>query len=174
MSCTPKQRYGKMWMKHPTWFLARAKMAKPNNVRGSLSLSMDQHVGSFCQTRTYPKFIAPSSLEFGWQFTETSANKFVEVLSFVMAWGHIINAGVSSIVSVKASGEVPFTPSLDVWWSRRKRSVDDISHIFTEWMAGGWWIQFQIFRFIYMMYFILKREAAPTCVRGSHRCHNPW
>jgi hypothetical protein len=52
-------------MKHPTWFPVRAKMAKPNDERGSLSLPLDQQVGSFYQTQTYPKFIVTSSLGLG-------------------------------------------------------------------------------------------------------------
>ena len=76
-------------------------MAKPNDERGSLSLPLDQQVGSFYQTQTYPKFIVTSSLGLGWQFIETAQTSLSQVS--VVAWEHANSVGVSPITFVSAS-----------------------------------------------------------------------
>ena len=150
-------------------------MANPNDERGWLSLSLNKHVGSLYQTRTYPKFIVTTSIGLGWQFIETNANKFAEVVSFVVAWGHTIRVGVSPFTSDKAPKERYLLP-LALTCERAEEDVLCRYQTYLYRMDGRWMVDSasDISGYIYMMYYILKWESAPPCVRGSHRCHNPW
>ena len=102
-----------MCMKHPNWFPVRAKMAKPNDERGSLSLPLDQQVGSFLSNTNLPEIYSNLFVRTWVTIYRDSANKFVSSICCGMrtrkqCWcvAHHVRLGVVS--------EVPSTPSLDV------------------------------------------------------------